>query len=86
MIIAYNDENKNLKILIPALNINIKIIAEKDVPEGILYKILNESEIPSRDLRNFYELDINETNADGKGLSAKEFYEKYPQYKDWAVK
>lgn len=86
MKIIYND-NQSLKILIPAIqDIDVKIIADKDVPEGIFYKIINESELPPRDTRNFWEAEINETNADGKGLSAKEFYKKYPQYKNWAVK
>lgn len=85
MIIAYNDNG--LKILMPAIqDIDIKIIAEKDVPSGLYYKLVKESELPPRDTRNFWEAEINETNADGKGLSAEEFYKKYPQYKNWAVK
>ena len=67
-------------------NIDLKIIAEKDVPEGIFYKLIEESELPPRDTRDFWETNINEFNSDGKGLSAKEFYKKYPQYKNWAVK
>ena len=85
MKIAYND-NEGLKILIPALDVKINIIADKDVPEGVYYKIINDSEIPNRDTRNFWEMEIDESNADGIGLSAKEFYKKYPQYKNWAVK
>jgi hypothetical protein len=84
--IAYND-NEGLKILISAMpNININIIAEKDVPSGIFYKLISDDELPPRDTRNFWEMEINKDNCDGVGLTAKEFYKKYPQYKNWSVK
>ena len=84
MKIAYND-NEGLKILTPAINVDIRIIADKDVPSGILYKLIDESELPSRETRNFWTMEINENNADGIGLTKEEFDKKYPQYKDWAV-
>ena len=85
MKIAYND-NKELKILIPAIqDIDIKIIADKDVPSGLYYKLVKESDLPSRETRNFWTMEINENNADGIGLTKEEFVKKYPQYKDWAV-
>jgi hypothetical protein len=85
MVIAYNDNNK-LKIIYPAIqNIDIKIIADKDVPNGIMYKLIEDSELPSRDTRNFWIMEINKSNADGIGLTKEEFVKKYPQYKDWAV-
>ena len=52
MIIVYND-NESLKILIPAIEVDIKIIADKDVPSGLYYKFINESELPPRETRNF---------------------------------
>ena len=84
MRIIYND-NEGLKILIPAIDIDIKIIADKDVPSGLYYKFINESELPPRDTRNFWTMEINESNADGIGLTKEEFIIKYPQYKDWTV-
>jgi len=86
MIIIYNDTTEGLKVLHPAINIDIKIIADKDVPEGIFYKLINETELLPRDTRNFWEMEINKDNCDGVGLTAKEFYKKYPQYKNWSVK
>ena len=86
MIIAYNDTTEGLKILIPALEVDIKILADKDVPSGIYYKLIIESELPPRNTRNFWEMEINKDNCDGIGLTAKEFYKKYPQYKNWSVK
>ena len=85
MIIAYNN-NKDLKIIIPAIkNIDIKIIADKDVPSGLYYKLINESELPSRETRNFWTMEINKDNADGIGLTKEEFCKKYPEYQGWAV-
>lgn len=85
MRIAYND-NEGLKILIPAIqNIDIKIIADKDVPSGSYYKFIKESDLPPRETRNFWTMDINKNNADGIGLTKEEFAKKYPEYSGWAV-
>ena len=84
MRIAYND-NEGLKFLIPAIDINIKIIADKDVPSGLYYKFVKESELPPRNTRNFWSMEINKDNADGIGLTKEEFDKKYPEYSGWAV-
>ena len=84
MRIAYNDNG--LKILAPAIDVDIKILADKDVPAGLFYKIIKLSDIPEdRSTRPFWIMEINESNADGIGLTKEEFTKKYPQYKDWAV-
>ena len=86
MKIAYND-NEGLKILTPAMiDIDIIILADKDVPSGILYKLINEKDLPPRNTRGAWELEINQSNADGIGLTKNEFDAKYPQYIGWAVK
>ena len=85
MKIVYN--NNGLKLIIPAIvDIDIKIIADKDVPSGVLYKLVKESELPARETRNFWTMEINENNSDGIGLTKEEFVKKYPEYKDWSVK
>lgn len=85
MIIAYND-NEGLKFLIPVIqNIDIDIIADKDVPSGLYYKLVKESDLPPRETRNFWTMEINKDNADGIGLTKEEFYKKYPEYQGWAV-
>lgn len=84
MIIAYNN-NEGLKILIPAIDIDINIIADKDVPSGLYYKIIQDSDLPSREFRSAWEMEINESNADGIGLTKEEFEAKYPEYKGWSV-
>ena len=83
--ILYNDI-EGLKILIPAIqDIDIKIIADKDVQSSLYYKLIEESELPPRETRNFWTIEINKDNADGIGLTKEEFYKKYPEYKGWAV-
>ena len=84
MRIVYND-NEGLKIITPAINVDIKIIADKDVPAGLYYKLISPSDLPPRETRNFWTIEINESNADGIGLTKEEFAKKYPEYKDWAV-
>jgi hypothetical protein len=84
MKIIYNDNG--LKILTPAIEIDIRILAEKDVPSGIMFKIIDDSEIPTdRTSRSAWTSEITEDNADGIGLTKEEFYAKYPQHKGWAV-
>jgi len=84
MRVVYND-NEGLKILIPAIDVDIKIIADKDVPSGLYYKLIKESDLPPRDTRNFWTMKIDKDNADGIGLTKEEFVKKYPEYKGWAV-
>ena len=84
MKIAYNDI-EGLKVLHPAIDIDIKILADKDVPSGLYYKIIKDSDLPPRETRSVWELDINESNADGIGLTKEEFETKYSEYKGWSV-
>lgn len=73
--------NPTLCIINPAIDIDIKIIADKDVPSDILYKIIDSNELPQdRNARNYWEYEINESNADGVGLTKEEFSKKYPEY------
>jgi hypothetical protein len=84
MKIIYNDNG--LKILTPSIEIDIRILAEKDVPSGIMFKIIDDSEIPTdRTSRSAWTAEITEANADGVGLTKEQFYAKYPQYTGWAV-
>lgn len=84
MKILYND-SEGLKILTPAIDIDPVILGEKDVPSGLYYKLIKESDLPPRETRNFWTMEINKDNADGIGLTKEEFYKKYPEYQGWAV-
>ena len=85
MRIIYND-NEGLKILIPAMDVDPIIIAEKDVPKGILFRVVDDNQIPTdRTYRSAWEYEITEFNADGRGLTKDEFHAKYPDLVGWAV-
>jgi hypothetical protein len=85
--IAYTRQDGGVSVVHPAPEFidRIEMIANKDVPAGLLYKILNVSDLPPRETRNAWQLDLNESNADGKGLTKAEFEAKYPELKGWAV-
>ena len=69
--IIYKKENNTLAIIIPTPNalttMTIEEIAQKDVPTGLPYKIVNVSEISSdRTFRNAWTIDDAEL-TDGVG-------------------
>ena len=67
--IIYKASDETVRIIVPANNVDMTVeeIAEKDVPTGLKYKIVDVSEIPSdRTFRNAW--DINESElTDGTG-------------------
>lgn len=69
----------------PNQNYKIEMIADKDVPIGLFYKIYDVSQLPTEP-KETWELEINQSNADGIGLTQEEFDIKYPEYKGWSVK
>lgn len=84
MRIIYN--SNGLKILTPAIEIDPVILGEKDVPAGIKFKIVNDSDIPTdRTYRSAWTYEITDANKDGIGLTKEEFYAKYPDLRGWAV-
>lgn len=85
MRVVFNN-NDRLIILIPVMDYDLKILADKDVPAGVYYKFIDEKDIPARETRSFWNMEINKDNADGIGLSKEEFYKKYPQYIGKSVK
>jgi hypothetical protein len=77
--IIYRTEEGGVAVLIPTpeclQNHTIEEIAEKDVSEGVPYKIVDVSEIPSdRAFRNAWEIDEAEL-TDGFGGSITSFDE-----------
>lgn len=82
--IIYNKDNQ-LKILCPAIDEDILVLAEKDVPAGLPFKIIPVSELPSdRSTRNAWYIDDSEL-TDGVGLTKEQFVAKYPHLSHWAV-
>lgn len=77
--IIYQNGDDGITILIPTPEClkshTIKEIAEKDVPEGVPYKIVDVSEIPTdRTFRNAWNIDESEL-TDGVGGSITSFDE-----------
>ena len=74
-------DNEGVKVMFPAIDIDIRIIADKDVPAGLPYIIFNDK-LPTEP-QETWEVDLS--NPDGHGLTSEEFYIKYPDLKNWAV-
>lgn len=75
--IIFKIEDGSVAIIVPTPEClekyTIQQIAEKDVPEGLPYKIVDISEIPSdRTFRNAWEIDESEL-TDGVGGSITSF-------------
>ncbi len=75
--VIYRNEEGGMVVLIPAPEAlekyTLEQIAEKDVPEGVPYKIVDVSEIPSdRAFRNAWEIEEAEL-TDGVGGTITSF-------------
>jgi hypothetical protein len=86
--IIYKTDEGGVAVLIPAPEClqshTIQEIAEKDVPAGKLYKIVDVSEIPSdRTFRNAWEVD-EATLTDGIG-SEHDMFITDPQHPDYVA-
>ena len=66
--IIYKNTDGTISIIIPAnCGLTVEQIAQKDVPTGLSYKIVNVSEVPSdREFRNAWTIDDAEL-TDGVG-------------------
>lgn len=85
--IAYTRQEGGVSVVYPApeyMN-KIEMIADKDTPSGIYYKFIETSEMPPRETRSAWELNLDSSNSDGIGLTREEFEAKYPEYKGMAV-
>jgi hypothetical protein len=75
--IIYKTPDGGVAVLVPSADClqshTVEEIALKDVPAGLAFKIVDESEIPNRDFRNAWEADM--TNPDGVGAESNEFVE-----------
>jgi hypothetical protein len=85
--VAYTRQDNGVSIIYPSLEYidKIKMIADKDTPSGLYYKIINTSDLPPRETRSAWELNLDASNSDGIGLTKEEFEIKYPEYKGMAV-
>ena len=82
-LILYTENNENHLLTSAMADIDINILAEKDVPAGIPYLIIDKANLPTESIETWQ---VDYSSSTGKGLTQAEFYAKYPQYIGWAVK
>jgi len=74
MRIIYQTEER-LAVIVPTGELNINEVARKDVPAGVDYWIVEDSEVPSdRIFRNAWELDASIGEPDGQGIGADAWF------------
>jgi hypothetical protein len=80
-VVIYNQNE--IKIISPIIDVDINIIADKDVPAGIPYIIVDSLSLPNEPQESW---EVDFSNPNGIGLTPEQFEDKYPQYKGWVVK
>lgn len=71
--IIYQTENNGISIIMPAddCKLSIEEIALKDVPAGVPFKIIDETDIPNdRTFRAAWEADMSNPHGIGMGADA----------------
>jgi hypothetical protein len=75
-VIIYKQDNGTVAVIIPtqeALDLyGLDAIAQKDVPAGLAYKIIEDSDLPDRSERNLWDVDVADL-TDGVGSESNEF-------------
>ena len=86
-VIIYKSDNGGVVEVFPTPDIlkthTIEEVANKDVPAGKPYKIVNKSDLPSDDFRNAWEVD-EATLTDGTG-SEHDMFITDPQHPDYVA-
>ena len=71
--IIYQSESGGVAVIIPTGELPIEAVAQKDVPAGIPYLIVDVADIPSdRTFRGAWEADFS--TPDGYGLGADAYF------------
>ena len=71
--IIYQQPNGGVAVLIPTGDLAIEDVAQKDVPAGTPYLIVEDDVVPSdRSFRNAWEADFS--NPDGYGIGADAWF------------
>lgn len=71
--VIYQNNDGGVSILIPTGELAVEEVARKDVPAGIAYKIVEETDVPSdRTFRDAWEANI--TEPDGYGIGADAWF------------
>jgi hypothetical protein len=71
-VIIYNNNDGGVSIIYPTGELSVKEVARKDVPIGVPYQIIDETDIPTdREFRNAWEANIVH---DGVGIGSDAWF------------
>jgi len=71
--IIYQNESGGIAVIIPAGELPIEDVCQKDVPPGVPYLIVSADDVPSdRAFRGAWEADFS--NPDGYGIGADAYF------------
>ena len=71
--IIYPQDNGNIALVIPTGELPIEDVAQKDVPDGVPYLIVDSADVPEdRTFFGAWEADFS--NPDGHGLGADAYF------------
>ena len=77
--IIYTNDDGGVSIIHPTGELPIEEVARKDVPAGVPYQIVDETDIPTdREFRNAWEADII---PDGYGIGADAWFAEQAELK-----
>lgn len=87
-VIVYKEKDNSLSYCYPADNCGLTVeqIADKDVPENLPYKIIEESELSAQDPIFFGAYEIEFTKPDGIGMGHEKWFAKYISVENYLVK
>lgn len=72
-VIVYSQNNGNLAVVLPTGELPLNEVARKDVPAGVPYLIVDESDVPADEtFFNAWEADF--TTPDGYGIGADAWF------------
>ncbi|WP_341714440.1 hypothetical protein [Limnobacter sp.] len=78
MKVIFPNEVGGIGVIIPTGELSIEGVARKDVPAGVPYLIVNDSDIPSdRTFRGAWTADFS--NPDGHGIGAEAWFAEQAQ-------
>jgi len=71
--IIYPNNNGSVTLIVPAEGWNVEVVARKDVPAGVPYKIVDSEDLPQdHTFFNAWEADFS--SPDGHGIGAEAWF------------
>jgi len=68
--VIYPNGNGGISVIMPSDHWDVHDVAQKDVPEGVPYLIINDSDMPkSKEDRDLWTADFSEPDGEGMGYT-----------------